>query len=182
MTGVPKVAAATAAAAAASRRRKNAVVTTFTTSASLVFMTMLMAGGHVVVLAQQDCNLDCPFDAPCELEAPDFSGHNIDFVGNAGNGAAMMHCACPPGWTGILCDHRFETCTDNHQCYHGGKCIPGLLDDFGNGQLFCDCSDAVAADGTRYVGKYCETPYEKICDDSGELFCVNGGDCNPNFE
>jgi hypothetical protein len=100
-----------------------------------------------------------------------------------------MHCACPPGWTGIMCDHKYESCSDNHECYHGGECLAGgLTDTFGNEQLFCDCNNAISSDGTKYVGKYCETPFDKLCDidddnaSTGELFCVNGGDCNPDYE
>ena len=94
------------------------------------------------------------------------------------------------GWTGVYCDHKFETCDnqEGHTCYHGGECIPGLEDKYGNDQLFCDCSKAVGPDGERYVGKYCEVPFEQICnnpDDDDEeeelLFCVNGGECNPEY-
>ena len=88
-------------------------------------------------------------------------------------------------WTGVQCTHKFDTCDDQHQCYHGGKCIPGLKDIFGNTQLFCDCSEAYGNDGTRYGGKYCETPFLNSCginDSNGkEMFCINGGDCNPNY-
>jgi hypothetical protein len=93
------------------------------------------------------------------------------------------------GWTGVLCDKKFETCTDQpgHECYHGGQCIPGLLDKYGNEQLFCDCSTTHSAgmDGTHYVGKYCETPFEQACNTGAEtgepVFCVNGGECNLDF-
>ncbi len=83
------------------------------------------------------------------------------------------------GWTGILCDQKYETCTNQqgHECYNGGKCILGLEDRFGNEQLFCDCSKA-----NGFVGKYCETPSKKTCKDNDEdVFCVNGGACNPDF-
>jgi len=66
-------------------------------------------------------------------------------------------------------------------CYHGGQCVPGLSDKYGNDQLFCDCTSAIASDGTQYVGKYCETPFEQLCDQSGDTFCVNGGECNPSY-
>ena len=36
--------------------------------------------------------------------------------------------------------------------------------------------------GLAYVGKYCETPFESSCSATDpDLFCVNGGDCNPNY-
>ena len=86
------------------------------------------------------------------------------------------------GWTGILCDKKYETCSNQngHECYNGGECILGLEDKYGNEQLFCDCSNTIG-----YVGKYCETPFGKKCGsvDNGEgnVFCINGGECNPDF-
>jgi hypothetical protein len=43
------------------------------------------------------------------------------------------------GMDGVKCDHIFEACDGQqaHQCYHGGECIPGLQDKFGNTQLYC---------------------------------------------
>jgi hypothetical protein len=60
------------------------------------------------------------------------------------------------------------------------------VDKYGDEQLFCDCSAThSAATGTHYVGKYCETPFEQACNPGAELdeqvFCVNGGECNPDF-
>jgi hypothetical protein len=91
------------------------------------------------------------------------------------------------GWTGLFCDKRYETCDNQagHTCYHGGECIPGLQDKYSNEQLFCDCSYARGENGTKYVGKYCETPFEQICNPGAPedelVFCVNGGECNPSF-
>ena len=63
----------------------------------------------------------------------------------------VMATSSLPGWTGILCDQKYETCTNQngHECYNGGECILGLQDKYGNEQLFCDCSNAKG-----YVGKY----------------------------
>jgi hypothetical protein len=138
------------------------------------FLGLLVA--TATTATAQECTLDCPIDAPCIIGQADFSGHAIEL--DNGNG---MHCACPPGWTGVMCDHKYESCTETHQCYHGGECVSGLLDLYGNDQLFCDCTKAVANDDTKFVGKYCETPFDKVCDDSGDIFCVNGGDCNPKY-
>jgi hypothetical protein len=137
------------------------------------------------------CTLNCPIDAPCVHGANQalVISHPID-EWNEPTHIDNMHCACPEGWTGVKCDHIFEACDGQaHQCYHGGECIPGLQDKFGNTQLYCDCSDAMGNDGTRYVGKYCETPSVDYCDgydidtdtDTQESFCVNGADCNPNY-
>lgn len=126
------------------------------------------------------CDLGCPRNAPCRFGKADFSGRK-DFL-KTETDRNGMHCDCPIGWTGILCDKKYESCTNQngHECYNGGECILGLQDKYGNEQLFCDCSNA---DG--YVGKYCETPLEQKCwtnhNEDGYSFCVNGGECNPSF-
>jgi hypothetical protein len=61
-----------------------------------------------------------------------------------------------------------------------GKCIPGVVDFYGNLQSFCDCSDAIDEEGLNYVGKYCEHKETENCDIDG-LFCVNGGACNDAY-
>ena len=139
------------------------------------------------------CTLECPVDAPCTVGQAQFT-HSNDVVQLA-TSVQGMHCACPPGWTGVLCDHRYESCNaGSHDCFHGGRCVSGdasMVDAFGNPQLLCDCSNAQTTDttnngggsGIQYVGKYCETPFEKACSASdNSLFCVNGADCNPNYE
>jgi len=151
----------------------------------LILVTFLLAA----VAHGQECTLNCPADAPCVLGDGGLSEHRHVFPhleDSQSEGHNNMHCACPPGWTGILCDRRFESCSNDHTCYHGGKCISGLLDEYGNDQLFCDCSGAIY-DGVRHVGKYCETPSQKYCQNvegshGEQLFCVNGGDCNPNYQ
>merc|ERR1712232_1243399 len=94
------------------------------------------------------------------------------------------YCECPYGWTGVKCDIIFESCsiteTDHHNCYHNGRCIPGLIDKYGHEQLFCDCSNAVDYNNNQYVGKYCEHPSVDYCADN-KNFCVNGGSCNIDY-
>jgi hypothetical protein len=69
---------------------------------------------------------------------------------------------------------------------HGGSCIPGLQDVYGNGQLYCDCTNAIEtinATLVTYVGKYCkipsiadaDTPETVACNTDKSIFCVNGG-------
>lgn len=137
----------------------------------------------------RSCDLECPRNAPCRFGNADFSGRMDILTVGTETHRNGMHCDCPIGWTGILCDKKYETCTNQngHECYNGGECILGLQDKYGNEQLFCDCSNALG-----YVGKYCETPFEQKCDSShsknedesdgdGDMFCVNGGECNPDF-
>eukprot|EP00934_Nitzschia_sp_Nitz4_P001059 Nitzschia sp. Nitz4//scaffold165_size50357//21867//26251//NITZ4_007022-RA/size50357-exonerate_est2genome-gene-0.36-mRNA-1//-1//CDS//3329538135//1059//frame0 len=145
-----------------------------------IIARLVVLHGVLQTVFAEDCTLECPLDAPCTFGAAEYSHQNELNLATEEFG---MHCQCPVGWTGVYCDHRYESCSESQDCYHGGQCIHGSLDAFGNQQLVCDCTDAVASDGTRYVGKYCETPFEKSCSyDDDLLFCVNGGDCNPNFD
>lgn len=155
------------------------------TFASAMTAVMILGGvsswATVVEGSVRECSLDCPVDAPCTFGEATFPHHNAIELDTS---VQDMHCACPLGWTGILCDIKYESCTDNHDCFHGGKCLNDSLatDSFGNAQLLCDCTRAKSTDGIRYVGKYCETPLETLCSaDNEDLFCVNGGTCNPNY-
>jgi len=133
------------------------------------------------------CNFECLNDSVCAAGVADFTNHP-----NKGNGDVLdihaeterqgMHCACHPGFTGLFCKRKYEDCAvANHKCYHGGKCILGLNDIYGNDQLYCDCSEALDENGVRYVGKYCEIPKTETCDDEGNLFCVNSGWCKEDY-
>lgn len=141
-----------------------------------------------IAKAQDDpvCPFECFHDSVCAEGVADFSDHPepngqpLDFHEEVARGG--KHCACPTGYTGLRCARQFETCNDGlHFCYHGGACIPGLEDEYGNEQLFCNCEDAVDEHGVKYVGKYCELPAETQCGDSTELFCVNGGYCKEDY-
>jgi len=62
------------------------------------------------------------------------------------------------------------------------QCIPGILDYYGNEQLFCDCSSAVDEQGFPYVGKFCEHSGKEKCGTTDDdHYCVNGGECNDNY-
>jgi len=166
---------------------------------------------------EERCTLNCPLDAPCTwsdvpvTEEEDDSQKRLLLRGQTPEQQQRQlqrrqHCACPPGWTGLLCETKYESCSNrggtnnDDRCYHGGRCVEEAVDAFGNPQLMCDCSTAQSTtvinnggnDGSstrpttniiRYVGKYCEHPMEEQCDaENPDRFCVNGGDCNPNVE
>jgi len=134
--------------------------------------------------------LHCSENALCVQGGADFSNHPHQgeeplkiHEETTRDGA---HCQCPPGWTGLECDRKFKTCGSGHKCYHGGQCVEGLIDNFGNSQLFCDCHDAFDENGTRYVGKWCEHASVDLCDREDdvlaeEAFCVNEGSCNDYY-
>lgn len=144
-----------------------------------------------LVRAQGDCDLDCYFNTTCVEGAASFSGHPTDGDGQpldfhsdtiSPNGYS---CDCPEGLTGLECDRKYKSCDDGkHQCYNGGECILGVMDRFGNAQLFCDCTNAVDHNGVRHVGKYCEIPVPVLCGDDPKdetFFCVNGGQCKTDL-
>ena len=114
-------------------------------------------GGALVV--DPACPLDCKYNGICtqgdadysQFDDPNFSsmtttttaaaetGHPMPFLRDANMGG--YHCDCPPGRTGLLCDRQYESCGDGqHYCFHGGQCMTGLNDQFGNKQFFCDVS------------------------------------------
>jgi hypothetical protein len=70
-----------------------------------------------------------------------------------------QHCACPIGWTGVTCEVEYKSCDQTHPCFHGGQCILGLNDRYGNEQLFCNCDNAVDQEGNKYgtckCGAFC---------------------------
>jgi hypothetical protein len=136
----------------------------------------------------------------CDLECPTSIGARCAF-GESSNMIIMnstaspftttksingMHCICPEFYTGIQCEFSYDSCNDKNQhvCYHGGACQSGGVDEYGNIQHYCDCSNAKdTITKTPYVGKYCELATVATCDDPIEpnLFCFNGGICNDKF-
>lgn len=103
-------------------------------------------------------NLNCNHDASCIRGVANFTVHlnipvnntlvNADFL--ATSQIDNQHCSCPIGWTGVTCEVKYESCDQHHPCFHGGQCILGLNDRFGNDQLFCNCDNAVDLDGNNY--------------------------------
>jgi hypothetical protein len=140
------------------------------------------------VQAQTDgatCDLDCG-DNACVLGSATFVDHSqqydgSDFDFHTDKSIDNMHCDCPHGWTGVLCDIIFKSCSGNHKCYHGGECIDGLLDSFGNEQLFCDCENTFDDEGYTYEGKFCEHEATNYCSDSNDHFCLHEGECSPDY-
>ena len=90
------------------------------------------------------CPMDCKADGVCMRGDADFSEfssaateHSMPFLKNANMGG--YHCDCPPGRTGLFCEREYENCGDGkHYCFHGGQCMTGLSDQYGNAQFFCD--------------------------------------------
>jgi len=172
-------------------------------------MILLLMSNNSNTVSAQTCDLQCPTDigATCAFGNSPHTVQGTTTTTNNNNGEQQqqqqqqeevsingMHCSCPPGYTGLYCEVAFESCGDGdgsqHVCYHGGSCVSGEVDDFGNVQLYCDCSTA-ALDGSgnvqQYVGKYCQhatvSAETETCDASTNeaSFCFNQGVCNPQY-
>ncbi|CAJ1892957.1 unnamed protein product [Cylindrotheca closterium] len=138
--------------------------------------------------AAEKCgNLNCARnDIPCVEGEADFSVFPTDINGQAfpflrNTIQSGSHCVCPEGKTGLRCARSYETCEGNdHVCFHGGKCIPGLNATVEDSKLFCDCSNAFH-NGLPYRGKFCEVELEECAADS-DIYCANNGNCKDDFE
>lgn len=90
------------------------------------------------------------------------------------------HCVCSPGFIGLRCEHKVETCGNGeHFCLHGSKCIKNSKD---NSQG-CDCLLVTSNVSSAFAGNSCEHKATAICT-VGDFapgkplsFCVNGGYC-----
>ena len=145
---------------------------------------------------QESCPLNCGRYGVCVPGVADFLDHPIEPPQGSGDAKPLLsfhqetsrggfHCQCESGWTGIECNVEFQSCSGEHKCYHGGECVDGLKDVYGNDQHWCDCHNAVDENGNAFVGKYCEHPAVNYCDDNdnndgaaqGKAFCIEGT-CN----
>ena len=132
------------------------------------------------------CPLICLNDSVCKSGDAHYAGQPTDSQGDAFldmhkemSTEGSFHCDCPEGFTGLTCNVIFESCADDttdHACYHGGKCVRGVVDAFDNLQYHCDCSNAVD-DGIFYAGTYCEHAGVDVCDTDKHTFCINHGEC-----
>ena len=163
------------------------------------------------------CPITCFNGATCKQGNATFTSHPKNSQGDEleihhEKSIKGYHCECQAGFTGVSCNVPYETCADGnstHVCYHGGTCVPGVLDELGNEQYHCDCSSASTSlasseggsgsgtdggsFGSRYAGKYCEHALN-VCkaggdggggdssgnDGVGMNFCANGGACKEN--
>lgn len=130
------------------------------------------------------CSLTCHNQGICTVGNATFKEpeSNLQLPTFHTTNANGQYCFCQPGWTGTTCDTFFESCGSNGAgCLNGGNCVKGLVDDYGNPQYMCDCSNATDSSGFPYVGKYCEHPFTAYCNTTKETFCVNGGECDQKY-
>lgn len=148
----------------------------------LALASLSSATAQSISTLDPTCPLDCKDGAQCVRGNADFTTfttteNSMPFLKDLSNGGYF--CQCPPGRTGLLCEREYESCGDGaHFCFHGGKCLSGIKDVYGNEQHFCDCGKA-QYEGTSYAGKFCEADAVDICGTAaeyGNVFCTNGGE------
>ena len=91
-----------------------------------------------------------------------------------------MHCECPEGYFGSLCEQQIETkdCGGTFQCMRGAPC---KTDD--GGTPYCDCEalydPAVGGTPQFFAGAYCQYPSTDYCGEAGSqhYYCANFGTC-----
>lgn len=144
------------------------------------------------LVSTSSCTLQCKNGGTCTVGEADYSSsmHPIDALNGTTTDFANqtsvngMHCTCPSGYTGVMCDVEYESCNqDTHPCYNNGKCVAGLVTNSTDGteqQLYsCNCADAIV-NGIPHVGKYCENAASEFCDDAKTIFCIHGT-CNRDY-
>jgi hypothetical protein len=128
------------------------------------------------------CSLHCQHGSTCKLGAPSWQHFYRNTAHTWTNPLDMQHCACQPGYTGLLCEVVGVPCGNNF-CHNGGTCVQTTQSD-GSVKHFCDCTTAeknVSGKVVGYAGEFCEHEATSLCTDelgvNGNQFCVNGGVC-----
>ena len=108
--------------------------------------------GFVAHANERECQLSCQNGGYCT-----FASHNsAQLLSTFVNGALIERCVCPPGYTGMTCEHASA---------HGGT-------------LGSDCSEADKV--SAFAGDMCREPATSYCGSEGienRGFCTNGGLC-----
>lgn len=148
--------------------------------------------GDVIYDSYDDvkCNLKCQHGGTCQVGVKDNgvlediaqdSAPTWNLTDDSEN--SFMHCVCPDGYYGNLCESLVDICGNNeHMCLNGGKCILNDQDEHE-----CDCTPVQtngAVPSVLYAGNSCEhvVSRQDICSDeayasmetSPVSFCVHG--------
>jgi hypothetical protein len=126
------------------------------------------------------CDLGCDNKGKCVLNTA--ADPSLGFDGVWASHDIGMHCQCPKGFTGTLCEHKVEVCGNlDHVCLHGSKCKQDA-----DGSYGCECSSSWTKE-SRFAGKFCQHHHTDVCTPSGvpeysdgmalPAFCVNDGVC-----
>jgi hypothetical protein len=128
-----------------------------------------------------DCDLECGDFGTCVLGSKSSAEmkEHYQFWDEADNAPDQhMYCKCSAGFDGTLCEVTKMPCGEDH-CFHGGTCIVREVDK--HQVHHCDCATADTGSNS-YAGRLCQYEAEEYCTKdagfNGQLFCVNGGECN----
>lgn len=168
----------------------------------LPFLFSLALSSSILVSGQTDkvnCTgadqLKCNERGYCVEGAADFSDQPLDAEGNPlppheTDDIGGESCVCETGFTGVNCDTTIQFCDGGkHSCLNNGNCVAGTIQSTGATVHVCNCVGSHDDDGNHFIGLHCETPTPvnqgsndavvdaTACDDTGKLYCVNGGVC-----
>jgi len=129
--------------------------------------------GH---LGRARCQLDCQNGGYCNFvtRSPD---KQLQLFAR---GSLLEHCVCRPGFAGIACETRVESCSYPDLICHSNGTPCSQRDS--DGSWVCDCS--VAATVSHFARSMCQSPQTSYCgqgDVANRSFCTNGGICKANL-
>uniref|UniRef100_A0A7S2HSG2 EGF-like domain-containing protein n=1 Tax=Helicotheca tamesis TaxID=374047 RepID=A0A7S2HSG2_9STRA len=135
----------------------------------------------------EDCPLECENGATCVSTNTFLHKVNQPSIGISG---PPFRCICQPGFQGINCEDKAESCGEPGRfCQYGAPCVTTKNAE-GKDQQVCDC--ALAFPESNFAGDTCEYAATMNCeievDEVGEggtdfsavatrAFCVNDGKC-----
>jgi len=120
------------------------------------------------------CTLGCENDGVCHFgDGPENTIYD-SFNLTVPDVRLGMHCLCPTGYAGYLCENEINLCGDfEHHCQNKGQCAR-------EGEEYtCDCNTEDSSDAS-YAGVHCENRATTYCVGPGaskEFFCTNEGEC-----
>jgi len=132
-----------------------------------------------LVEKNKECNLQCQNEGTCFFgntppsSHPDITGNTDSVDLDISSKCDEMHCKCPEGFSGSLCN--IQICGDyEHFCMNTGSCVQS------NDSYTCDC--AANATDVVYAGVNCKFAATTFCEGHGvgsHTFCTNEGTCKP---
>lgn len=137
-------------------------------------------------LSSSACDLPCRNQGACVVGASDSnqaSRRAADLL-HIDTDLDGMHCQCPDGYAGALCQYQIQHCGDDndHVCLHGSRCVESPTKGAGGAsttKFRCECEDPDDPVCNKKV-EYC-TPeaghVEYFESMAVPAFCVNGGKC-----
>jgi hypothetical protein len=151
----------------------------------------------------EDCSLTCLNGGVCRKGAKeDMASTLLANAGGTGGSSSPSvfsedfdHCACPDGYAGLVCEHRYDVCGNReHFCLHGSKCTQADVGEVATSPPLwtCECEEPFRPDG-KYVGQFCQHHHSMLCttEDTDKsvynpatsvAFCVNDGVCTEIVE